>query len=107
VTDETKITLADVRRLKLEEGDTLVVFVPDNMSIDAFKQVRKMMAEVFPEHRALAMPESMRLEVVSKIDQPIEIHPNLLRTLCPLHGWVAGDTCCFCDVMDQVRNPKL
>lgn len=72
MSDENQITLADVRRLRVEEGDTLVVFVPDTMSADGFKAVRRMMAEVFPENRAMAMPASMRLEVVSEIKDEIK-----------------------------------
>lgn len=67
--DKNQITLTDVRRLHLEEGDTLVVFVPELMSADMFRAVRQMLSETFPENRWLAMPDSMRLEVVSKIEE--------------------------------------
>jgi hypothetical protein len=58
------ITLADVKRLKLKPGDTLVLYVPNGSPKSGIEHLEQELARAFPDHKYVVVEEPLRLEVV-------------------------------------------
>lgn len=37
-------------------------------------------------------------------EKPIQVHPDLLKSLCPKHGLFEGNLCPTCEVIDKERR---
>lgn len=56
----------EVRRFKLEEGDSLLLRVHDRLSVADARTIKGMLEDNFPGHKCLVMAGSMELEIVSE-----------------------------------------
>jgi hypothetical protein len=59
------ITLEDVKRLRLEPGDTLVLRLGHFLPADVVAHLQAQMKAAFPNHRTVVLADDMELEVVS------------------------------------------
>lgn len=75
------ITIEEVKRLHLEDGDTLVLRVGMGLDADSIKYLTEQMREAFPDHRVAVLQGDMDLEVVGAPAGPAEIVLHHTSTL--------------------------
>lgn len=56
-------------RLRLREGDALVLHTDPMLSIDAAALMAHRLRDAFPGHTVVVMPEPMRLSVIERPDE--------------------------------------
>ncbi len=59
------ILLSDVRRLRLEPGDALLVTVPANLSVEQLHRIRATLSDSLPGTRVLVVFEGVDVSVLS------------------------------------------
>jgi hypothetical protein len=59
------ITLSSVKKLKLEDGDTLVVNVPDKATQENLDQLKDLFQQAFPDNQVL-IHSGLKLSVIKK-----------------------------------------
>lgn len=60
----SSITLADVRRLDVMPGDTIVLTAPNHLSREAAEHIRDYVRECFPDARCMVISGGMSITVV-------------------------------------------
>jgi hypothetical protein len=62
--DAPRIELEDVKRLRLNPGDTLVITASRSLNLDEASRIREVVRDAFPGHKCLILAPDFSLEVV-------------------------------------------
>lgn len=68
----THEVLDRIRKLEVEEGDTVLITVPDNASREFQMQVASLIRQNFPDHRGLVVPENLGLHTEKGVAELVE-----------------------------------
>lgn len=67
-----EVRLRDVRRLRLEPGDVIVLTLPTGVPVEAVRETQRQAAEFFPDNKVLVKTEGTELAVIGQPLAPRE-----------------------------------
>ncbi len=77
------IDIQDVKRLRLVEGDTLVLYAAANLGAAAMEALSVELKAAFPDHKTIVLMDPARLEVVAVPSSPTEVNHEVLLDFVP------------------------
>jgi hypothetical protein len=63
-----KVEISELKKVKLEEGEIVLVQVPVEVSGTGLLEIKRVMSETFKNNKVIVIPESVKMVVVKPKD---------------------------------------